>query len=58
MKKITFTFAVAIIFAACNGAPTQLTTTNSTAIDSTVVTDSAVTAIDSTVAKIVTDSAK
>ena len=58
MKKITRMVAAAIMFAACNGGSNQSTTTDSTIVDSTIVADSAVTAIDSTVAQIVTDSTK
>ena len=50
--------AAAIMFAACNGGSNQSTTTDSTIVDSTIVADSAVTAIDSTVAQIITDSTK
>ena len=58
MKKITLMVAAAIMFAACNGGSNQSTTTDSTIVDSTIVADSAVTAIDSTVAQIITDSTK
>jgi uncharacterized lipoprotein YajG len=58
MKKITLMVAAAIMFAACNGGSTQSTTTDSIAVDSTAVADSAVTAVDSTVAQIPVDSAK
>jgi len=58
MKKITLMVAAAIMFAACNGGSTQSTTTDSTIVDSTVVADSAVTAVDSTVAQILADSTK
>jgi uncharacterized lipoprotein YajG len=58
MKKITLMVAAAIMFAACNGGSTQSTTTDSIAVDSTAVADSAVTAVDSTVAQIPADSAK
>jgi len=58
MKKITLMVAAAIMFAACNGGSTQSTTTDSTTTDSTIVIDSAVTAVDSTVAQIPADSTK
>ena len=63
MKKITLMVAAAIMFAACNGGSTQSTTTDSTIADSTIadstiVIDSAVTAVDSTVAQISADSTK
>jgi ABC-type glycerol-3-phosphate transport system substrate-binding protein len=58
MKKITLMIAAAIMFAACNGGSTQSTTTDSTTTDSTIVIDSAVTAVDSTVAQIPADSTK
>jgi len=46
------------MFAACNGGSTQSITTDSTIVDSTIVADSAVTAVDSTVAQILADSTK
>jgi len=58
MKKITLMVAAAIMFAACNGGSTQSITTDSTIVDSTIVADSAVTAVDSTVAQILADSTK
>jgi hypothetical protein len=58
MKKITLMVAVAIMFAACNGGSNQSTTADSIIVDSTIVADSAVTAVDSTVAQIPADSTK
>ena len=58
MKKITLMVAAAIMFAACNGGSTQSITTDSTIVDSTIVADSAVIVVDSTVAQIPADSTK
>ena len=53
MKKVIFTFALGLVLASCgSNNTTVINTSDSTVIDSTVVADSAVTAVDSSVAEI------
>ncbi len=53
MKKVIFTFALGLVLASCgSNNTTVINTSDSTVIDSTAVADSAVTAVDSSVAEI------
>jgi len=58
-KSILFLAVVALGFAACTSNSTETTTTDSTAVDTVAVVDStAVTATDSTVAKLPVEETK
>jgi uncharacterized protein YcfL len=53
MKKVIFTFALGLFLASCgSNNTTEINTSDSTVADSTVVADSAITAVDSSVAEI------
>lgn len=53
MKKVIFTFALGLVLASCgSNNTTVINTSDSTVADSTAVADSAVTAVDSSVAEI------
>ena len=56
MKKLVFAIVVTMFLMSCGGSSNSTVATDSTAVDSIKVADSAVTATDSTVAQIPADS--
>ena len=56
MKKSVFVIVAGMFLMSCGGSSNSTVSTDSTAVDSTKVADSAVAAIDSTVAQIPADS--
>jgi len=58
MKKVIFVLALGLALVSCGSNTATINVSDSTSTDSIAVVDSAVTAIDSTVAQIPADSAK